>query len=200
MAPKNKMSIQQILTMEPNVKTREIVHQDLQALTVLPGGLTPSAVLNSARNPQSPLHRFFIWDDTEAAARYRECQAYCLIRSIKVTIQPTGSKPVTVRAFVNIKEAEGDGTINFRHRGTYIPIENALIDEESKRQMLANARRDLAAFRAKYSTLNELASVITAIDAVMDSEEFDHPWETRLRTAVEFPSRTNRIVLAHHNG
>ncbi len=81
-----------------------------------------------------------------------------------------------------------------------IPIEIALIDEESKRQILANARRELAAFRAKYSTLNELASVITAINAVMDTEESDLPWETRLRTAVESPSRTNHIVIAHHNG
>jgi len=185
--------------MEPNGITREVVHRELQALAGLPGGLTPAAVVKSASAVQSPLHKFFIWDDTEAAARYRECQAYCLIRSIKVTVQPSGSQPVTVRAFVNIKEAADDGTINFRHRGTYIPIEIALSDEESKRQMLANARRDLAAFRAKYSTLNELASVITAIDAVMDIEASDFERETRLRTVVESPSRTYH-VLDYHNG
>ena len=159
--------------MEPNVRTRELVHHELQVLTGFPGGLTPSAVVKSARDPQSSLHRFFIWDDTEAAARYRECQAYCLIRSIKVTVQSSGSEAVIVRAFVNIKEAEDNGTINFRQRGRYIPIEIALIDEESKRQMLANALRDLSAFRAKYSTLNELAALITVIDAVMGTNTSD---------------------------
>lgn len=35
------------------------------------GRLTPAEVLEEARNPESPLHDQFTWDDTEAAEKYR---------------------------------------------------------------------------------------------------------------------------------
>ena len=42
--------------------------------------LNERAVVQDAADPTSPLHTYFEWDDTEAAARYRLSQAASLIR------------------------------------------------------------------------------------------------------------------------
>mgnify|MGYP003421519919 FL=1 len=50
------------------------------------GRLTPETVLDTARNPKSPLHDQFEWDDTAAAHQHRLQQARVLIRSVVVNI------------------------------------------------------------------------------------------------------------------
>jgi len=50
------------------------------------GRLTAAAVVDSARDPQSPLHRYFEWDDTSAAESWRLEQARSLIRSVRVIV------------------------------------------------------------------------------------------------------------------
>jgi hypothetical protein len=51
------------------------------------GTLTPDIVVEVARDPASPLHRYFTWDDAEAAASYRLEQARTLIRSVRVVFK-----------------------------------------------------------------------------------------------------------------
>ena len=50
------------------------------------GALTPEAVILSAMSEKSPLHDYFIWDDSLAAKKYRIEQARGLIRSVKIEI------------------------------------------------------------------------------------------------------------------
>lgn len=50
------------------------------------GRLTPAEVVDAARNPKSPLHAYFEWDNDRAADAYRLGQARQLIRSVKITI------------------------------------------------------------------------------------------------------------------
>ena len=46
--------------------------------------LTPSLVVETAKNPASPLHQAFEWDDTKGAHAYRLIQARTLIREVRV--------------------------------------------------------------------------------------------------------------------
>lgn len=48
------------------------------------GRLDPADVVEAARDPASPLHGYFEWDDTEAARQHRLGQARQLIRRIKI--------------------------------------------------------------------------------------------------------------------
>ena len=64
------------------------------------GLLSPPGVVESARDPSSPLHAHFDWDDTEAAEKWRHEQARQLIRSVKITI--SDASPVSVRAYVSL--------------------------------------------------------------------------------------------------
>lgn len=59
------------------------------------GELTPERVIFYARNEKTELHRCFLWDDTEAAHRYRLQQANAILR-IHVVVRPTPKKDVRV--------------------------------------------------------------------------------------------------------
>lgn len=49
------------------------------------GTLTPDLIVEDARNPSSPLHEEFEWDDTVAAHQHRLSQARTVIRTIHIT-------------------------------------------------------------------------------------------------------------------
>jgi hypothetical protein len=142
------------------------LRKELEVIANRRGGLNPSTLLSVAKNPKSCLHDYFDWDDTEAARKWREAQAYDLIRRVKVTIEPAEGKSITVRAFWPIKQVDADGTIG-QQRGSYMPISDILNDEEAKRQMIENAKRELKSFSIKFrqlSRVTELKGVFQAID------------------------------------
>lgn len=113
------------------------------------GKLTASELVNVSRDEESPLHDMFEWDDSIAAEKYRETQAYKIIRSVEVVIE---SSPVPQRAF---------GTVEPK---AYQKIERIMETEELRKILLKNAKRELEAFRRKYSRLTELSKVFDAID------------------------------------
>jgi hypothetical protein len=59
---------------------------ELAALEAEHGVITAQAVVDRARDPDSPMHAHFEWDDTVAAERHREDQARALIRSVQIEI------------------------------------------------------------------------------------------------------------------
>lgn len=60
------------------------------------GGLTPEAVVLTARNPDNPLHNAFEWDDSEAARQHRLYQARTLIRAVVIVHDAGPAQPVYV--------------------------------------------------------------------------------------------------------
>jgi len=64
-----------------------IVRRELRKITSSAGKLTPEEVVNAARPDDHPLHRYFDWDDTAAAEKYRLYQARGLIRSVHIIYQ-----------------------------------------------------------------------------------------------------------------
>jgi hypothetical protein len=123
------------------------------------GSLTPEIVLNDAKRAKSPLHPFFIWDDSEAAQKYRLYQASYLIRKIKVEYEVSENKTVRVRAYHNVRPDESD---EVSRAGVYVGIETAMTSY--KDQLLAQCRRDMQAFRTKYAALNEVSHIIEAMN------------------------------------
>lgn len=72
-------------------------------------GLTPANVVDASRPEDAPLHKFFLWDDSAAAEKYRQHQAQGLIRAV-VKIEPV--EQIEYRPFVRIVEPEGSKYIN----------------------------------------------------------------------------------------
>ena len=132
------------------------IKKQLEAIANRPAGLNPQTLLTEAENPLSSLHKYFEWDDTEAAIKWREAQAYDLIRRFKVEVITSENKTLTVRAFWPIKHLEPDGTIDSAKRGSFILVSDIMDDAEATRQVIENAQSELEAFQIRYSKLAEL--------------------------------------------
>jgi hypothetical protein len=129
---------------------------ELSALVAAHGGaITPAQVVNFARNPATALHGLFVWDDTEAARKYREVQAQTYLRAVVRLIPRENDEPVSVRAFVSLSTDRGSSV--------YRPIVDVLNDDEARAVLVADAQRELAALKQKYAHLQELAHVWDAI-------------------------------------
>jgi hypothetical protein len=146
----------------------EAVRSELLAINEAHGVLTPELVVTRGRDPSSPLHAFFEWDDVQASEKFRLVQAGALIRRVKLTLirASTETKVVTVhttRAFV---APAGERKSKLNPEGGYAPIESVLSDEARRADLVATARRELIAVRRKYESLSELATVWAAIDEI----------------------------------
>lgn len=116
------------------------------------GALTPRNVVDAARDEGHPLHSRFEWDDTIAAARYREVQAGELIRKVKITYADKKGEQRDVRAFLVVR---GDGPTS-----EYVPTEQVMTDPFTSRLVLQEFEREWKAFKARYDHLAEFTSLI----------------------------------------
>lgn len=67
----------------------KVIGPELERLAGPGDELVPGAIVHAASDPISPLHRYFEWDDTKAARRFRLAQANDMKRSILIV--PMGS-------------------------------------------------------------------------------------------------------------
>lgn len=82
-----------MIVQDPKVKS-EVIERLVQIADDLSGLLKPSKVVEDAREPTSPLHPLFDWNDSSAAHTARLDTARRLIRSVRVEI--TYRKQITV--------------------------------------------------------------------------------------------------------
>lgn len=122
------------------------------------GELTPADVLKDARNPNSPLHSFFEWDDGEAAEQYRLQQARGLIRSV-VAIYTHPDKPATrTRAYIHIAEPSAPH---------YREVSHAMSQKKTRTMVLQKAWSEFVAWRKRYQDLKEFSTLFEAADEVV---------------------------------
>lgn len=123
----------------------------LQAIRDEHGTLTPALVVDTARDPEHPLHSRFEWDDTVAAERWRLEQAGHLLR---VTYRPMPGKPRELRAFVALR---GEDTPT----SDYVPTEEALANPFTRELLLRSMKRDWQTFQRRYKHMSEFASFVS---------------------------------------
>jgi len=140
----------------PEGASPDTVGDALEKLAKKAGGvLTPGEVLRAAASPESPLHGYFTWDDTEAARAWRLHQARQLIASVKVQmVGPTGSQE-PIRAWVSVQADDGRA---------YRALDAILAEPTARADLLAAGRRELERVRRQYGQLEELAGVWAALD------------------------------------
>lgn len=127
---------------------------ELERIAAAHGGiLQPDTVVESARNPSSPLHSRFQWNNTEAAHQWRLEQARHLIRIVVKLIPNT---EIEERVWVSLKQDQQ------KEGGGYRTLVSVLTDADMRAKLLEQAMDDMAYFQEKYSRLNELASVFSA--------------------------------------
>ena len=119
----------------------EFLYGELIHVQSLYGTITPTHVVDYAEAKDSPLHRYFEWNDKKAADQHRLQQARQLIAS--VTVERQKEKP-ELRAFVNVTKGG---------ERQYLPILEVLDDKKLTMQVLTELEYTIKSFQRKLSTL-----------------------------------------------
>lgn len=146
------------------------VKDALQAIYDEHNKLTPTIVVAVAADPAHPLHGRFVWDDSEAARRYRLVQASGLIRSVSVTVERQDDKPpVRVRAFVADRDTspapveDDDDPLT----GNYRPVGEVVSSDVLRTAWFRSLRRDWQALKRRAGDSREFARMV--LDDVRDT-------------------------------
>lgn len=115
--------------------------------------ITPSEILEKAKDKNSELHKCFEWDDTIAAEKYRLQQASTILRMLVYKPKEEGETPVRVFQITSEKSH-------------YQPTKQFLVQEDEYQALLKRALNELEAFKKRYHTLTELQSVFEAIETI----------------------------------
>lgn len=146
-----------------NKKTAIVVGRELLAIQKSQGVIKPETVVKSASNPQSPLHRFFNWDNDDAAQKYREWQARQLIGAVHVIVVGDESKPA-VRAFVNVRPVDGD-EMELPEQG-YVSTASIVGRKPYEDQVVQFAHEQLLRWRQKFGEIEAFFGIVHEIDKI----------------------------------
>lgn len=110
----------------------------------------PQDIVDAAAPAQSPLHRYFTWDDTEAARKCRLHEARGLARSFWVEIVEFERNERTVFTC--------PGLISIKVGGEprYETVKQIRTNEDKMAQAFADAKRQIAHFRAVFSAYRHM--------------------------------------------
>jgi len=124
---------------------------------------TPPAVVDAARAEDSPLHRYFTWDDGAAAEKWRLDEARKLVRSIHVVVVGDDHQEYAVRAFslIHVRTPDNSETeviecndLEESESRRYVPIRVVRANPEMARDVRAEAQQQLTRWYQTYLRYN----------------------------------------------
>lgn len=117
------------------------------------GNLTPVLVVDEARDPVSPLHSRFEWNDAVAGEAWRREQAHALIQSVRVVYRQADDKvsEKSVRAFHAVRNDTGF---------VYEPVEKVANDPLITKMILADMQREWTALKRRYEHFAEFLVMV----------------------------------------
>jgi hypothetical protein len=132
------------------------------------GRISPAALLEAAKDPSSPFHDFFEWDDDEAAEQFRLVQASQIIRRWKGSLMRIDAETKTVK-IETVRRVQSPASDRSRGGASYQTVEEIMADPQKREDMLQTVLRELAAYRRRYSQMMALSEVWTAIDDALET-------------------------------
>lgn len=127
------------------------LREQLQSIYDAHQALTPSLLVDLARDKRHPLHDRFEWDDRIAGEAHRRDQAHKLITSLRITYRPDDRPQETVRAFHAVR---GEGGI------VYHPAEKVAQDPFLARLVMADMEREWHQLKSRYDQFTEFWQMI----------------------------------------
>jgi len=122
------------------------------------GTLSPSDVVEKARNRRNPLHEYFEWNDNKAGEGYRIYQARNLINHIVVVIK-YDHKQKEHKAFLSVNETPQE----IKKNKIYVTIERVLSEPKLRQQILNEAIKEIEFWQERYHEYKELGRIFRAI-------------------------------------
>jgi hypothetical protein len=136
--------------------------------------VTPEAVVDDARDPTSPLHDLFEWDDAVAAHNFRLQVARRIIRTVRIVSNLTESTVKVVR-YVRDPRCASD-------RQGYVSTATLRTREDLAREALANETGRVLACVARLRDVAEALGLSEEVNAVLVAAEM-----LRVRAGVDEP-------------
>lgn len=133
------------------------------------GELDPERVIEVAKDPDSPLHSCFEWNDTRAGHAYRVLQAKRLIRKVRYTYEE-GTVKIAVPKYLQKPSA--------KEKGKYTETTSLRSREDERREALSRE------FSRVSSALERARQVATALG-----------WETEGIEALQSRTESVRFSL-----
>jgi hypothetical protein len=134
------------------------------------GRIGPRTLLEDARDPNSPFHSKFEWDDEVAGEQYRLAQASHFLREWKGVVMRVSSesKSIVVEVGRALQSPASDRSKGGR---SYQSIETIMADPVKRDDLILTVLNELRAYRKRYAQLIELANVWHEIDAAIHKHE-----------------------------
>ncbi len=143
----------------------QIIATELSKLEDRNGRLTPEAVVEAARSPNSPLHDRFEWDNSKAGDCWRLEQARRLIRYVTVEIED-GDLTVTSVAYVHDPSVD-DGEQGYRSIKKLKSDRNdaleAVVTEFGRAAACLHRARDIGAALGYSDQIDNMAKQVTRL-------------------------------------
>lgn len=142
-------------------EANEVVGPSLEAIRKSGQELTPDAVVEFAAADESPLHKFFEWNNDKAAVLYRKQQARQIVNHLLVVV-PTKDGPKTTKAEFNFAVREDHDAEQNRQYFSFNTIEN---DPLLRARMYEECLREIRGFLSKWENvgLNEIEPLLQAL-------------------------------------
>jgi hypothetical protein len=149
-----------------NKQQSQIVAGELRSIERASGLITPKLVVDRARSGDSPMHRYFEWNNGKAAEAYREVQAGRLIRMVYVK-SAYDEKLSPVRAFVNVRPMpDGEEEDSAPSLQGYVSMQTVMSNTGMREQVLQYARSQLLMWKKKFGAYKEFFAVVDAINGL----------------------------------
>lgn len=150
--------------LEVDKRKKKDVNKEIDAIIKSNGGMiNKSLLVEQAQVEGSALHEDFkkrgLFDSDKAMRFAQMTYAGILITQYKVWVNVEDRDPVKVRALVSL-------TPERKKEGCYRPIITVMHDDDMRKTLLEDAKKELSAFKNKYAVLSELAPVFSAIDGL----------------------------------
>lgn len=138
----------------------QMIYDELEAMEKRDGSVTPPAVVDEAREPDSKLHEFFTWDDGHAAELYRRVEARRLIR-VPVTVRVVqDDRREMVSVWVNVVDRDEEGS-GLQH---YVAQAQVMDDEERRQRQIGKLFARVLSMRDEMAQYEEMAAFVEEID------------------------------------
>ena len=124
------------------------------------GFLKPEDVVERARSPNSALHRYFEWDNNDAAEAFRLQQARQVVRAVVRYLPAANRQPLAVRAYLSLPSDRAAG------RG-YAATVDILDDDARLAEAMRQLERDVLALEKRYGAFAQLRPALAAMTALL---------------------------------
>jgi hypothetical protein len=138
----------------------QAIGERLEDLEASLGPLTPAMIVHEAASPSSPLHRYFTWDDTEAARRRRLDEARHLTNHLLVVVHQDSQERQT-RGWHSVRFVDAGREDRAQAYASLATVHNS---PAMRAQVIDQARRELKTWQLRYREYQELLGVSRAID------------------------------------